>query len=237
MKIDPITFEVDVSQGTAPLYVWEAPVRIWHWVMALCMFVMIATGFLIGSPMLSNMSDTWVTYNFAWVRGAHFIAAMIFSVLFIARLYWGVVGNRYSRMILIPPLWSLLWWKMLFEQVKYYLFLRPHSPEYAGHNPLAQCAMFFMFTLGSAAIIVTGFALYAQAWGWDTGWMIAFGWVFSVFGDAQSVRTAHHLLMYVFIIFSIAHIYMSFREDVMGGTTTISSMTSGLRLFKESGHE
>ena len=30
---------------------------------------------------------------------------------------------------------------------------------------------------------------------------------------------------------------MSFREDVMGGATTISSMTSGLRMFKHGGEE
>ena len=48
MKIDPVTFEVDPSGGTEPLYVWEAPVRVWHWVMALLMAVMIVTGFLIG---------------------------------------------------------------------------------------------------------------------------------------------------------------------------------------------
>ena len=34
MKIDPVTYEVDVAAGTQPLYVWEAPVRIWHWIMA-----------------------------------------------------------------------------------------------------------------------------------------------------------------------------------------------------------
>ncbi len=235
MKIDPVTFEVDVSQGTAPLYVWEAPVRVWHWVMAVCMFVMIATGYLIGAPLVSNLGDTWSTYDLGYIRGTHFIAGMIFTVLFIGRLWWGVVGNRYSRMILTPPLWSLKWWRMLFEQVKYYLFMRPHSPEYAGHNPLAQCAMFFMFTLGSVVVIITGLALYAQTWGWDTGWMSWFGWVFAVAGDAQAVRTIHHALMYVFIIFSIAHMYMSFREDVMGGATTISSMTTGLRMFKEGG--
>ena len=42
--------------------------------------------------------------------------------------------------------------------------------------------------------------------------------------------------MYFFIIFTFAHLYMSFREDVMGGATTISSMTTGLRMFKETHH-
>ena len=50
------------------------------------------------------------------------------------------------------------------------------------------------------------------------------------------MRTTHHVTMYFFIIFTFAHLYMSFREDVMGGATTISSMTTGLRMFKETHH-
>ena len=34
-----------------PAYVWEVPVRIWHWVMALCLVVLWTTGYLIGSPL------------------------------------------------------------------------------------------------------------------------------------------------------------------------------------------
>ncbi len=34
-----------------PVYVWEVPVRIWHWVMALCMVVLAVTGYLIGTPL------------------------------------------------------------------------------------------------------------------------------------------------------------------------------------------
>lgn len=49
------------------------------------------------------------------------------------------------------------------------------------------------------------------------------------------MRTVHHALMYVLIIFTIAHMYMSFREDIMGGCTTLSSMTTGLRMFKHAG--
>ena len=33
-----------------PIYVYEAPVRLWHWVMMVAMFVLAATGYLIGSP-------------------------------------------------------------------------------------------------------------------------------------------------------------------------------------------
>lgn len=233
MKIDPVTYEVDVTQGTKPIYVWEAPIRVWHWAMAACMFVMIVTGFLIGSPMLSNYGPTWMIYNFGYIRLAHFVAAFIFTGLFIYRIYWAFVGNRYAYQIFLPPLWSLKWWKGVVAQAMYYLFLRKSAPEYVGHNPLAQLAMFAMYVIGSIVIIITGFALYAQAWGWGLPWMDCFGWVFSLFGSVQAVRTTHHVCMYVLILFSMAHMYMSFREDIMGGTTVLSSMTSGLRMFKE----
>lgn len=233
MKIDPITFEVDPAGGLKPIYVWEAPVRVWHWIMAVCMFVLIGTGYLIGRPLVANLGPTWATYDFGYIRLAHFVAGMIFAVLFAYRLYWAFVGNRYARMIFLPPLWRWRWWKGVIAQVQYYLFMRKHAPEYAGHNPLAQLAMFGMFVISSFLIILTGFALFAQQWGWGTGWMPFISWIFPLFGDVQSVRTTHHVLMYVFILFACAHIYMSFREDIMGGAVTLSSMSTGLRLFKE----
>ena len=71
MKIDPVTFEVDASGGTRPVYVWEAPVRVWHWLMAVAMFAMIITGYLIGRPLVSNLGDTWITYDFGYMRMVH----------------------------------------------------------------------------------------------------------------------------------------------------------------------
>jgi Ni/Fe-hydrogenase 1 B-type cytochrome subunit len=144
MKIDPITFEVDPSGGTNPIYVWEAPVRVWHWLMAVAMFVMIITGFLIGMPMHSNHAPTWITYDFGYIRLVHFAAGLFFTALFIYRLYWVIVGNRYARMIFLPPLWSFKWWKGVFTQIAYYLFMRKSAPEYAGHNPLAQLAVWVL---------------------------------------------------------------------------------------------
>ena len=101
MKIDPVTYEVDVSAGTHPLYVWEAPVRIWHWAMAVCMAVMIVTGFLIGAPLVANLGDTWATYDFAYIRLAHFAAGMI---LLYGHLYLAtVLGHRRQQILAHDP--------------------------------------------------------------------------------------------------------------------------------------
>ena len=35
------------------VYVYEAPVRLWHWINAAAIMVLIVTGFLIGSPLPS----------------------------------------------------------------------------------------------------------------------------------------------------------------------------------------
>jgi Ni/Fe-hydrogenase 1 B-type cytochrome subunit len=102
-----------------------------------------------------------------------------------------------------------------------------------GHNPLAQIAMFAMYTLGTIFIIVTGFALYAEQWGWGTWPMNAMGWVFVLFGDPQMVRTLHHLAMWYLVLFAVIHMYMVFREDIMSGESVIGTMINGIRMWKD----
>ena len=92
--------------------------------------------------------------------------------------------------------------------------------------------MFFMFTLGTLFLIVTGFALYAEQWGSGTSYMVWFGWVFVLFGDPQLVHTLHHLAMWYLLLFALIHMYMVFREDIMSGETVISTMVNGIRMWK-----
>jgi Ni/Fe-hydrogenase 1 B-type cytochrome subunit len=49
VKINPVSGQV-LGGPLEPIYVYEAPVRLWHWVMMVAMFVLAATGYLIGSP-------------------------------------------------------------------------------------------------------------------------------------------------------------------------------------------
>jgi Ni/Fe-hydrogenase 1 B-type cytochrome subunit len=231
MRIDPVTGQV-LAGPPEPVYVYEAPVRLWHWVMMVAMLVLAATGYLIGSPPPAVGGEATESYFFAWIRTLHFIAAMVFAVMFLVRVYWAFVGNHTSRAIFLPPVWNAGWWRGLFSQVGYYLFLRRDSELWVGHNPLAQLAMFAMYTLGTIFIIVTGFALYAGQWGWGTWRMNAMGWVFVLLGDPQMVRTLHHLAMWYLLLFAVIHIYMVFREDIMSGESVIGTMINGIRMWK-----
>jgi Ni/Fe-hydrogenase 1 B-type cytochrome subunit len=56
--------------------------------------------------------------------------------------------------------------------------------------------------------------------------------VFGVLGDSMTVRTWHHVAMWVVIIFSMVHMYMAIREDMTHRQTTVSSMVSGWRFYR-----
>ena len=231
MRVEPASGRV-LSGPLESVYVYEAPVRVWHWVMMLAMIALAVTGYLIGDPLPAIGGEPYNTYFFAWIRIVHFVAAWVFIVAFVVRLYWAFVGNHHAHAIFLPPFFSGAWWRGMFSQGKYYLFLKKESDLWIGHNPLAQAAMFFMFTLGTIFMIVTGLALYSEQWGWGLLPMQLMGWVFVLFGDPQMVRTLHHLGMWYLVVFAMVHVYMVFREDVMSGETVVGTMISGVRLFK-----
>jgi Ni/Fe-hydrogenase 1 B-type cytochrome subunit len=68
-----------------PVYVWQVPVRIWHWVMALAMVVLCVTGYFIGSPLPSVGGEASNHYLFGYIRFAHFAAAYVFAITFVLR--------------------------------------------------------------------------------------------------------------------------------------------------------
>jgi len=230
MQVEHTTGEV-LAGPLQDLYVYEAPVRLAHWLFALCIPTLAVTGYLIGSPLHSNYGDTWDTFVMGWIRTIHFTAGYILVVTFVFRVYWAIVGNHTARAIFVPPVWRARWWKSVIDQAKYYLFVGKDR-LWVGHNPLAQGVMFLMFTLGVIFMILTGFALYAQQWGWGLTPMNLFGWQFKLFNEPQTVRTLHHLGMWYILLFVMTHLYMVFREDIMSGQSVISTMVNGIRMWK-----
>lgn len=216
------------------VYVYEAPVRIWHWVNALAIVVLCVTGYFIGSPPPTmGAEEAFETFFFGYIRFAHFAAGYVLAIGFVGRIYWAIVGNHHARQLFYVPFWSGHWWKEVFFELRWYLFLERQPKKYIGHNPLAQLAMFCFITLGLSFQIVTGFAIYAegqQAGGWAD---LMFGWVIPLFGSSMNLHTWHHLGMWWIIIFMIIHIYVAIREDIMSRQSIVSTMISGHRTFKD----
>ena len=65
------------------VYLWEWPVRIYHWVTAAAVAVLAATGLLIGAPVaFMTQHQASAGYWFGTVRFLHFTAAWVFAVMF-----------------------------------------------------------------------------------------------------------------------------------------------------------
>ena len=228
---------VSKPAGSMPhaVYVWEAPVRLWHWVMMFAMFVLIATGFLIGAPPPAVGGEAYDTFWFGYIRFLHFAAGYVFAVFFVLRVYWAIVGNKFAREMFLVPLFVFQpsWWRSFFRVLGHYLFIRPRNDWHYGHNQLAMAAMFGMYLLGSVFMVVTGFALYGEGAGMGSWQYNLFtSWVMPLLGQSQAVHTWHHLGMWYLVWFTIVHLYFVIREDITSGLSVVSSMISGWRDIK-----
>lgn len=216
------------------IYVYEAPVRIWHWVNAIAIVVLSVTGYLIGSPLPTmGTGEAYDQFIFGYIRFVHFAAGYILAVAWIGRIYWAIVGNHHAQQLFVLPFWNLKWWGEVLHEVKWYAFLEKKPKKYIGHNPLAQLSMFMFFTLGVTFMIFTGFALYSEGLGLGSWADRLFGWIIPLFGQSQDVHTLHHLGMWWIIVFVIIHVYVAIREDIMSRQSIVSTMISGERMFKD----
>jgi Ni/Fe-hydrogenase 1 B-type cytochrome subunit len=216
------------------VYVYEAPLRLWHWINALAIVVLCVTGYFIGAPLPTMPGEASDNFLMGYIRFAHFAAAYIFVIGFVFRIYWAFVGNEHARQIFVPPVTSGDWWSGVWHETKWYLFLTKEPRKYIGHNPLAVLVMHIVFVWGVIFMIVTGLALYGEGTGYDS-WQYAMfsSWVIPLFGQSQDVHTWHHMIMWVIILFVMTHVYVAIREDIMSRQSLVSTMISGWRTFKD----
>jgi Ni/Fe-hydrogenase 1 B-type cytochrome subunit len=220
------------------LYVWELPVRLYHWVNAICVVALVATGFIIGSPPpLLRANEASFGYWFGWVRFVHFVAAFVFFFNFVGRIYWGFVGNRYARWDNFLPLTPALFrkqWQEAKEVFKVDVFQAKTAPiESIGHNAVAGWTYFATF-LAFLFQSVTGFGMYAAM---SHAWLPhQFAWIVPLMGGDFAVRQWHHIMMWAFIIFSMVHVYLVFYHDYVEGRGVLSSMGGGWKFVEKRPH-
>lgn len=215
------------------VYVYEAPVRIWHWINALAIMVLAVTGYFIGSPLPTMPGEASDHFVMGYIRFAHFTSGYVLAIGLLGRIYWAVVGNHHARELFWVPIFQRAYWHELVGMLKWYAFLSDRPGRYVGHNPLARFAMVFGFMLLSVFMIVTGFALYGEGSQMGSWQERLFGWVIPLMGQSQDVHTWHHLGLWGLVMFVILHVYAAIREDIMGRSSVISTMISGHRTFKD----
>ena len=118
------------------ILVWDAPVRVFHWLLALCFAGAYATA----------ESESW--------RLLHVTLGYTFGGLLVFRLLWGLVGTRHARFR------SFVKGPAAVRDYLRGLFSR-HPAHHVGHNPAGALAIVAILGLG-LALAASGFVLYEE---------------------------------------------------------------------------
>ena len=128
------------------ILVWDVPVRVFHWLMALC----------FAGAWLTAESESW--------RLLHVALGYTMAALVVFRVVWGLVGTRHARFTAFVRGPSAV--------ARYVRSIVRHEPEHhTGHNPAGALASVALLAL-AALITFTGWANYDEiALPWPAQWM------------------------------------------------------------------
>jgi len=156
------------------------------------MFVLGVTGWYIHRPDVSPAS-------MGTIRLLHFAFAAIFSANIILRVYYSFTKYGDWKNYLKPQI-NKTTLKLTYRHYLCYDHL-PDGPQYR----ILQNASYLFVVIAFALQAITGILLF-EAEG-------AAAKIVSSLGGLQMVRSTHLVLLWVFVIFTIAHVYMAVTEE------------------------
>jgi Ni/Fe-hydrogenase 1 B-type cytochrome subunit len=219
-----------VSRCESVYYVWDAAVRISHWINVAAVAVLLTTGLYIGGGFFRPPTDRpSEDYMMATAMNLHFLAAVVFTLNGLFRAYWFFAGGTYRQWFRFN-IWQADYWREVWWKLKDYLSLRfaDYEPHTLGHNTLASFTYVVVFLVASF-MGLTGFAMRGEI---NPGGFLntLFGWVVPLLGGNNNVRMLHRLGMWLLIAFMIHHIVFVFYIEVLREKGLVSSMITGLKM-------
>ena len=133
------TVSASPAENRASTLVWDAPVRVFHWLLVLS----------FGAAYLTAESERW--------RLVHVTAGYTMAGLVAFRIVWGLVGTRHARFtdFVRGPRAILAYLKSLVSR---------HPEHHAGHNPAGALAIVGLLLL-AAVTTASGWATYNEVGG------------------------------------------------------------------------
>jgi Ni/Fe-hydrogenase 1 B-type cytochrome subunit len=217
------------SSDLVRVYVWELPVRIAHWTIALSIVVLAATGIYIGHPFITVSGLAREHFVMGWAKTIHFYTAYVFIAAVLARVIWMFTGNKYSHWDKFVPVHESRR-RGLWPTLKFYLFALRKPPGFVGHNPLAGLTYTLVFGL-YFLMIATGLMLHgANA---EPGSLLR--WIATwapLLGGLQAVRWIHHVVMWLLLGFVVHHVYSAVLMSTIEANATVESIFSGYKFVR-----
>jgi Ni/Fe-hydrogenase 1 B-type cytochrome subunit len=212
-----------VGQAIA-VYVWQYPLRLFHWGLVISIGVLGFTGYYIHNPFIIGQTNS--RFLMGWFRFVHECFGMLFIALFMLRLYLFFKGDRWVQWRQMLPLRKEQW-KEMIEVTKFYAFLRPTPVSKVGHNPMAAISYWGVYAL-VAVEIITGLVMYN--WLRHSAFLTPLlGWI-PRFVNIQNIRLIHFFLMYVFIAYGIVHVHMCLTTSRAEKRGLLDSIFTGYKI-------
>ncbi len=220
--IQPATGQAGALEGEdrVRVYVWQVPVRVTHWLIALSIVTLSLTGGYIADPFIIPPGGSVMTT----MREIHIVSAIVLLLAGLWRTIWLLRGNRFARWSAFIPT-NRNQATELFRQAAFYAFIRKEIPKVLGHNQLAATAYVALVAL-LVVEMITGFVLYGVLGAEPAATL--FGWVREFVG-LQTIRLVHHLAMWGVLAIAVFHVYSCLLVDNIEKNGLLSSIFSGYK--------
>jgi Ni/Fe-hydrogenase b-type cytochrome subunit len=213
--------------------------RIWHWVNALTVFVMLMSGLMIfnAHPHLywgqfgANFDHPWLsfhgrpipgwatipsTYNLAAARRWHLAFAWILVPGLLAFLAASIINRHVQRDL--APTRDQLRPSHIWHDIRQHALLRfPTGDEALRYNILQKFSYIAVIFLFLPLMLLTGLAMSPAM---DASWP----WLIDLFGGRQSARSIHFICAMAILAFILVHLTM---VVLAGPINEIGSMITG----------
>jgi len=211
--------------------------RLWHWLNALAVFIMIGSGLMISNahPHLywgqygANFDHVWFnpphfpgwmtipsTYNLAFGRRWHLLFALILAFNLLIFMIVSLANRHFARAYRFRS--SELGPRHLWADIRDHLALRFRDPERpAEYNTLQKIAYVVAIFVLIPLMILTGLTLSPAM---DAAWP----WLLDLFGGRASARSIHFLTCWAIIGFIFIHLALVL---LAGPAEEIGAMITG----------
>ncbi len=218
--------------------------RVWHWVTAITMFIMIGSGIgiLKAHPRFywgrygANFDSAWTTldqwpgwvvtglnlitipvrYNLAISRRWHLLFALVLSFALLGFMIVSLVNRHFQRDLRVKA--ADLAPRAVAHDVREHLAFRFHDPARPGaYNILQKLSYVATIFVLIPLMIFTGLAMSPNM---DAAWP----WLLEIFGGRQSARSIHFIAASGLVLFIIVHLALVI---LAGAWNEVRSMITG----------
>lgn len=203
--------------------------RVTHWINLVCMALLILTGFLIHFPFWGAVMGV--------ARGLHVFCGMVLLANCVVRIIMAFLLNSAPTGGTRNMVKDYKTWlpqadnrHQLVSWVKYYLFIKkdhPLSAKLGVPQKLSYLAVAVLILI----MAYTGFCLWVPTSSWT---FFAAGT--SLVGGMMSMRIIHYFMMFVFICFSMIHIYLVFIEGTEPAKLMLAGKEHGGLVYNPDAH-